>query len=78
MEIKNPRNQLLNGYNSICLLSLKHIKKTRRESKESDEVQDENIETYTWGGVTRVRTCSLLENGYTGLFGINLFFSMKC
>lgn len=27
------------------------------------------METYTWGGVTRVRTCSLLENGYTGLFG---------
>lgn len=30
------------------------------------------METYTWGGVTRVRTCSLLENGYTGLFGMKM------
>jgi hypothetical protein len=33
------------------------------------EEESEEGETYTWSGQTRIRACSLLEEGYAGLDG---------
>jgi len=43
--------------------------RSKKSKYQSDEEYDEGVETYTWGGETRIRTCSLLENGYKEIYG---------
>lgn len=52
----------------------KDWEESEEEEEESEESEveieyEEGVETYTWNGRERIRTCSLLENGYKDLDG---------
>eukprot|EP01118_Nematostelium_gracile_P000768 TRINITY_DN10776_c0_g1_i1.p1 TRINITY_DN10776_c0_g1~~TRINITY_DN10776_c0_g1_i1.p1 ORF type:complete len:373 (+),score=87.00 TRINITY_DN10776_c0_g1_i1:45-1121(+) len=54
-----------------CLASQHNEEEPKSGGDESEE-WEEGVETYTWDGQTRIRTCSLLEGGYSVADGVKI------